>query len=194
MSARNATHKLMVSNLEGRLMKLKRLTASAVALSLLGPAFAQTASRPASGAAAPTASASAPQGMTISPNGTRASTRGPADFFTGMARIDPLFPVNAPSRMSGAYVTFEPGARSHWHMHPVGQTLVVTAGAGRTQEWGKPVQELHPGDVLWCPPGVKHWHGASPTTSLTHIALQETLDGKAVEWLEKVTDEQYSGK
>ncbi|MBT2304667.1 cupin domain-containing protein [Variovorax paradoxus] len=172
---------------------MKRITASLAAVSLIGAAVAQTSPAPATGSA-PAASSVAPQGMSISRNGTRPSAPGPAQFFAGTARIDPLFPVNAPSRMSGASVTFEPGARSNWHTHPLGQVLVVTAGFGLAQQWGKAIQELRPGDVLWCPPGVKHWHGASPTTSLTHMALQESLDGKNVEWLEAVTDQQYSGR
>jgi quercetin dioxygenase-like cupin family protein len=105
-----------------------------------------------------------------------------------------LFPANDSAHFSGATVTFEPGARSAWHIHPAGQHLLVTAGVGRTQEWGGPIVEIKPGDVIWCPPGVKHWHGASPTTAMTHISLTGTIDGKNVEWMEKVTDEQYNGK
>ena len=105
--------------------------------------------------------------------------------------VEPLFPVNSPSRTSGGSVTFEPGARSAWHTHPLGQTLIVTAGTGWVQQWGGEKQEIRPGDVVWTPPGVKHWHGATPTTAMTHIAIQETLDGKNVEWMEKVSDEQY---
>jgi quercetin dioxygenase-like cupin family protein len=107
-------------------------------------------------------------------------------------RVDPLFSANAPARAYGAYVTFEPGARSAWHKHPLGQTLIVTAGTGRVQRWGGPIQEIKQGDVVWIPPNEKHWHGASPMTAMTHIAIQEQLDGKAVEWLEKVNDTQYS--
>jgi quercetin dioxygenase-like cupin family protein len=129
--------------------------------------------------------------QTISRAGSQASSKGPAEYFTGNVRVDPLFPANDSTPISGAYVTFEPGARSAWHVHPAGQRLIVTAGAGRIQEWGGPVVEIHPGDVVWCPPGVKHWHGASPTTSMTHIALTETVNGKNVEWMEKLTDEQY---
>lgn len=127
----------------------------------------------------------------ISQNGSRPSAKGPADYFTGNVRVDPLFAVNPATNVSGAYVTFEPGARSAWHTHPAGQTLVVTAGTGWTQEWGGPIQEIHPGDVVTCPPGVKHWHGASPTTAMTHLAITGDLDGKNVEWMEKVSDEQY---
>lgn len=131
------------------------------------------------------------QDMTITRAGTQASAKGPEKNFTGSVRVDPLFPANAPSTTSGAYVTFEPGARSAWHTHPKGQVLVVTAGVGRVQRWGGPIQELRPGDVVWTPPGVKHWHGAAPTTAMTHMAIQEAADGKNVEWLEKVSDEQY---
>jgi quercetin dioxygenase-like cupin family protein len=130
-------------------------------------------------------------GMEISRNGTRASAEGPAEYFTGSVRIDPLFDAVEPARASAGVVTFEPGARSAWHTHPLGQRLVVTSGLGWTQVEGGPVEELRPGDVVWCPPGVKHWHGATPTTALTHIAIQEAKDGKAVTWMEKVTDEQY---
>jgi quercetin dioxygenase-like cupin family protein len=124
--------------------------------------------------------------------GTQASTAGPADYFTGRARVDPLFPASSEINASGAYVTFEPGARSAWHTHPAGQRLVVVSGAGLTQDWGKPVQEIRPGDVVWCPPGVKHWHGAAPTTAMTHLAVTGAVDGKSVEWMEKVTDDQYN--
>lgn len=136
------------------------------------------------------ASASA-QDMTITRAGAQASAKGPDQNFTGAVRVDPLFSAHAPSTASGAYVTFEPGARSAWHTHPKGQVLVVTAGVGRVQRWGGPVQELHPDDVVWTPPGVKHWHGAAPTTAMTHMAIQEAADGKSVAWLEQVSDEQY---
>jgi quercetin dioxygenase-like cupin family protein len=109
-------------------------------------------------------------------------------------RVDPLFPANDSAPFSGAYVTFEPGARSAWHIHPAGQHLLVTAGVGRTGEWEGRVDEIKAGDVIWCPPGIKHWHGAAPTTAMTHIAITGRLDGKSVEWMEKVTDEQYNGK
>lgn len=130
----------------------------------------------------------------VTKNGTQASIKGSDKFFTGDVRIDPLFPATSPSRTSGAYVTFEPGARSAWHTHPLGQTLVVTSGVGFTQEWGGPIVEIHPGDVITCPSGVKHWHGASPHNAMTHLSVVEELDGKNVEWLEKVTDEQYYDK
>ena len=130
--------------------------------------------------------------MEIKRIGSQPSMQGPADWFTGSVRIDPLFlEAQIPARATGASVTFEPGARTAWHTHPVGQTLIVTAGCGRVQRKGGPIEEIHPGDVVWFPPGEKHWHGASPETSMTHIAVQEQRDGKAVEWLEHVSDEQY---
>jgi quercetin dioxygenase-like cupin family protein len=129
--------------------------------------------------------------MDIKRIGSQPSGKGPADYFTGTVRIDPLFEAAAPARVAGASVTFEPGARTAWHTHPLGQTLVVTAGSGRTQRWGGPIETIQPGDVVWIPPGEKHWHGASATTAMTHLAVQERLDGKAVEWLEQVSDEQY---
>ena len=132
--------------------------------------------------------------MDILRAGTRPSGKGPPDWFTGTVRIDPLFQPNAPARAAAACVTFEPGARTAWHTHPLGQTLIVTFGAGRTQRWDGPIEEIRPGDVVWIPPGEKHWHGASPTTAMTHIAIHEQLDGKTVDWMEKVTDEQYQGK
>jgi len=131
--------------------------------------------------------------MEITRVGSRPSGKGPADWFTGTVRIDPLFQASAPGRAGGAAVTFEPGARTAWHTHPLGQTLIVTAGSGRVQRWGGPIEEIRPGDVVSFPAGEKHWHGASPTTAMTHIAIQEQLDGKPVDWLEHVTDEQYEG-
>jgi len=127
----------------------------------------------------------------IKRNGSQASTKGPADWFTGAVRIDPLFQASDPARAVGARVTFEPGARTAWHTHPLGQTLIVTAGLGWAQRTGGPVEEIRPGDVVWFPPGLKHWHGASPTTAMTHIAIQEQLNGRVVDWMEKVSDEQY---
>jgi quercetin dioxygenase-like cupin family protein len=128
----------------------------------------------------------------------RASTRRPvsaaADTFTGNARVERLFAATKELPVAGAYVTFESGARSNWHTHPAGQRLVVIAGAGRTQEWGKPMQEIHPGDVIVCPPGVKHWHGASPSNSMTHLAVTGNVGGKTVNWMERVTEDQYAGK
>jgi len=129
--------------------------------------------------------------MDIKRAGSQASGKGPGDWFTGTVRIDPLFQAPAPARVAGAAVTFEPGARTAWHTHPLGQTLIVTAGFGRAQRVGGPIEDLRPGDVVWIPPGEKHWHGAAPTTAVTHIAVQEQLDGRTVDWLEHVSDDQY---
>jgi quercetin dioxygenase-like cupin family protein len=129
--------------------------------------------------------------MEIKRCGSRPSNKGSADYFTGNVRIDPVIDAPEPARVASASVTFEPGARTAWHTHPLGQTLIVTSGCGRAQRWDGPIEEIRPGDVVWFAPGEKHWHGASPTTGMTHIATQEKLDGKAVEWLEHVTDEQY---
>jgi quercetin dioxygenase-like cupin family protein len=129
--------------------------------------------------------------MEIKRSGSQASGKGPAEWFTGTVRIDPLFQANAPARAAGNAVTFEPGARTAWHTHPLGQVLIVTAGCGRVQREGDAIEEIRPGDVVWFAPNEKHWHGAAATTAMTHIAIQEALDGKAVEWLEKVSDEQY---
>jgi len=129
--------------------------------------------------------------MEIIRNGSQPSVKGPSDWFTGTVRIDPLFQPNDARRAGAATVTFEPGARTAWHTHPLGQTLIVTAGCGRVRREGGPVEEIRPGDVVWFPPGEKHWHGAAPSTAMTHIAIQEQLDGKVVEWMEKVGDEQY---
>jgi len=124
--------------------------------------------------------------MEIKRVGSRPSSVAPADWFTGTVRIDPLFQASAPARVAGASVTFEPGARSAWHTHPLGQTLIVTAGAGLAQREGGPIESIYPGDVVWFSPGERHWHGATPTTAMTHIAIHEALDGKVVEWMEKV--------
>jgi len=129
--------------------------------------------------------------MEIKVNGSQPSVKGPEDWFTGTVRIDPLFDRTGPARVSGASVTFEPGARTAWHTHPLGQTLIVTAGLGWVQKDGEAVQEIRPGDVVWFAPDEKHWHGASPTTAMTHVAIQEKLDGKVVDWMEKVTGQQY---
>jgi len=129
--------------------------------------------------------------MDIKRAGSRPSSKGPADWFTGSVRIDPLLDPPDPARVAGASVTFEPGARTAWHTHPLGQSLIVTSGCGLAQRWGGPIEQIRPGDVIWFAPGEKHWHGATPTTAMTHIAVQEKLEGKAVEWLEKVSDEQY---
>ena len=129
--------------------------------------------------------------MEITKSGSRPSAKGPADWFTGVVRIDSPFQRNPPARIGGAIVTFEPGARTAWHTHPLGQTLIVTAGCGRVRREGGPIEEIRPGDIVWFAPGEKHWHGASPTAAMTHIAIAEMLDGKVVEWMEHVTDEQY---
>jgi quercetin dioxygenase-like cupin family protein len=129
---------------------------------------------------------------TVSRSETRLQVDAPAAYFTGKARITPQFDANAVASMTGGYVAFEPGARSAWHTHPAGQRLLVTSGVGRTQAWGGPVIDIRAGDVVWCPPGVKHWHGASPTQGMTHLALTGTVDGKNVQWMEKVTDAQYT--
>ena len=131
--------------------------------------------------------------MDIKRSGANPSGRGPAEYFTGAVRVDPLHDAPAPARVSTAAVTFEPGARTAWHTHPLGQTLVVTAGCGRAQRWGGPIEELRPGDVVWIPPGEKHWHGAGPATGMSHISIVEKLDGVSADWLEKVSDEQYLG-
>lgn len=163
---------------------MKLLAATIAAFILMATASAQTDVRP--GAGAPGS-----QGLEIKRNGSQPSGKGPGQFFTGGVRVDPLFQMDPPARTRGAFVTFEPGARSAWHTHPLGQILVVTAGAGLAQRWGGPIQEIGPGDVIWIPPGVKHWHGATAATGMTHIAIQEHLDGNVVDWMEKVSDEQY---
>jgi quercetin dioxygenase-like cupin family protein len=131
--------------------------------------------------------------MEIKRSGSQPSRQGPADYFTGTVRIDPLVEALEPARVVVASVTFEPGARTAWHTHPLGQTLLVTAGCGRAQRWGGPIEEIRPGDVISFAPGEKHWHGAAPTTAMTHTAIQERLDGTTVDWMEKVGDEQYEG-
>ena len=150
-------------------------------------------------AAAPFASAADPSGpapaaQQITHAGSQAPTFGSAEYFTGRVRVDPLFPASASINASAAYVTFEPGARSAWHTHPAGQRLVVTSGMGLTQEWGQPVQALRQGDVVWCPPGVKHWHGAAPHSAMTHLAVGGNVNGVTVNWMEKVTDEEYNAR
>jgi quercetin dioxygenase-like cupin family protein len=132
--------------------------------------------------------------MDIKRNCSQPAGKGPDEYFTGTVRIDPLFQAPDPARVVGASVTFEPGARTAWHTHPLGQTLVVTAGCGLAQRWAGPIEEIRPGDVIWFPPGEKHWHGATATTAMTHIAIQERLDGKTVDWMEKVSDEQYEAR
>ncbi|MDR6666930.1 (R)-mandelonitrile lyase [Rhizobium sp. 1399] len=132
--------------------------------------------------------------MDIKATGSRPSTKGQADYFTGSVRLDPLVEAPEPARVRGTHVTFEPGARTAWHTHPLGQTLIVTSGRGLAQTWGGEIREIRPGDVVWFPPGEKHWHGASPETAMSHIAIQEALNGSVADWLEQVSDEQYAGK
>ncbi|TIN27346.1 MAG: cupin domain-containing protein [Mesorhizobium sp.] len=129
--------------------------------------------------------------MDIKRSGSQPSAKGPADYFTGAVRIDAPFKGSEPARVGGATVTFEPGARTAWHTHPLGQTLIVLSGAGLVQREGEPVEPIRPGDIVWFAPGEKHWHGAAPTTAMSHIAIAEALDGKVVDWMEKVSDEQY---
>ncbi len=131
------------------------------------------------------------QTIKITRSGSQDPKKGPEEYFTGSVQVQPLFPANDPSRTSGGKVTFEPGARSAWHTHAFGQILIVTEGTGWIQQWGGPIEEIRKGDFVWIPAGVKHWHGAAPNTAMTHIAIQEELNGKAVEWMEKVSDEQY---
>jgi quercetin dioxygenase-like cupin family protein len=140
------------------------------------------------------AKAKGSQKMDIKRSGSRPSGKGQADYFTGNVRIDPLNQAPAPARVSIVSVTFEPGARTAWHSHPLGQTLIVTAGSGRVQNWDGPIEEIHPGDVAWCPPGEKHWHGATATTAMTHISIVEQYDGKSADWMEKVSDEEYQAR
>ena len=172
---------------------MKLLVAMVMSVALLASACSHSnQGRAVAGSDAASATLREPsQAITITRSGSQPSRQGPAENFTGSVRIDPLFNANPPSRASGGRVTFEPGARTAWHTHPLGQTLIVTAGCGRAQRWGGPVEEIRPGDVVCIAPGEKHWHGAAPTTAMTHIAIQEQLDGKAVDWLEKVSDEQY---
>ncbi|MCU1733475.1 MULTISPECIES: cupin domain-containing protein [unclassified Pseudomonas] len=154
---------------------MKRLAATALSLSLL----------------ALDASAEEKPVLTVTPNGSQPSAKGPADYFTGTVRVDAPFKGTDNARVSGATVTFEPGARTAWHTHPLGQTLIVTAGTGLVQQLGQPVRAIRPGDTVWIPPNVKHWHGATATTAMTHIAIAEVLDGKVVEWMEQVSDDHY---
>jgi 4-carboxymuconolactone decarboxylase len=169
---------------------MKLLVATAITLSLLASAFAQTNQ---AGADSDRGVAQAPgsQSIRIMRSGSQPSRQGPAENFTGFVRVDPLFQANAPARTSGSLVTFEPGARTAWHTHPLGQVLIVTAGTGRVQRWGDPVDEIRQGDVVWIPPGQKHWHGGAPDSSMAHIAIVEALNGKVVDWMEKVSDAQY---
>ena len=169
---------------------MQLLAATVMALALLALACAQAPqAKAAAGSDAPAVAASVDvPTITIARSGSQPSRQGPAENFTGSVRVDPLFQAHDPSRASGARVTFEPGARTAWHMHPLGQTLLVTAGVGRVQRWGGPVEEIRPGDVVRIPPGVKHWHGAAPAAAMTHIAIVEQLDGKSTDWMEKVSD------
>jgi len=172
-------------------MKLLVATVMSLFLLTLASAYVNQA-RAASGSGAPSvATSDDSQTISITRSGSQPSAKGPAEYFTGSARIEPLFKAKDPSRTSGALVTFEPGTRTAWHTHPVGQILIVTAGSGWVQQWGGQIQEIRQGDVVWIPPAQKHWHGATATTGMTHVAIQEHLDGKRVEWMEKVSDEQY---
>ena len=172
---------------------MKLLTATVMSLSLLCSACAGVNQErvPSGSYSSSAASSKQAQKITITRSGSQPSRQAPAQYFTGSVRIDPLFQAKDPSHTSGSYVTFEPGARSAWHTHPLGQTLIVTAGTGRVQRWGDPVEEIRPGDVVWIPPGQKHWHGASPETGMTHIAIQGEVGGKNVDWMEKVSEEEY---
>ncbi len=172
---------------------MKLLAATVMSLFLLASASVHAAqTRAASGSGAPpVASSEDSQTISITRSGSQPSAKGPAEYFTGSVRVDPLFKANDPSRTSGALVTFEPGARTAWHTHPFGQILIVTAGSGWVQQWGGQIQEIRQGDVVRIPSGQKHWHGATATTGMTHIAIQEHLDGKTADWMEKVSDEQY---
>ena len=163
---------------------MKLLATTIVSSSLLALGFS-----PVEPAQAP--SSNNTQLVEVRRNGSQPSTRGPAENFTGSVRVDPLFSGQGPARAGGASVTFEPRARTAWHTHPLGQRLIVTAGVGWVQQWGGQIQEMRPGDVVWIPPGVKHWHGATTTTTMTHIAIQEQLDGRVVDWMEQVSNEQY---
>jgi quercetin dioxygenase-like cupin family protein len=153
--------------------EMKRLVATAISLALLAAAPANA------------------QSIEVTPNGSRPSARGSAQNFTGSVVVDPLFGATEYTRATGGHVTFEPGARSAWHTHPAGQTLIVTSGTGWVQQWNGEKREIRPGDVIWTPPGVKHWHGATATNGMSHIAIQEHVDGKVVDWMEQVSDEQY---
>jgi len=170
---------------------MTRLATIAVALTLVAPTVAGAGNLMLAQAGTPAAATQSQADLRISRAGAQPSVRGPADYFTGTVRVDPMFPATAPSRITGGHVTFEPGARSAWHTHPVGQVLVVTSGIGWIQREGGAVEEMRPGDVVWIPPGVKHWHGAAATTGMTHIALTEQVDGQVATWMEQVSDEQY---
>jgi quercetin dioxygenase-like cupin family protein len=166
---------------------MRFVTSAALCLLLLAPAPAQAQE-------SKTSPAGTAKTVEVTRSGSLPSAKASAEFFIGSVRLDPLFRAEDPSRVSGGLVTFEPGARSAWHTHPLGQILIVTAGLGYVQQWGGPIQEIRPGDVVRIPPGVKHWHGATATTGMSHIAIQEWLDGGNVDWLEQVSSEQYQAK
>ena len=175
-------------------MNMRRLIAAATSLSLIAAAPAalpRPLGPPAEGVAV-TAAAQDSRAERVARAGSRPSAAGPAENFTGSVRIDPAFDAAGPRRAAGAFVTFEPGARTAWHAHPLGQTLIVTAGVGRVQQWDRPMQEIRPGDVVTIPAGAKHWHGAAPTTAMTHLAIHEAQDGRVVRWMEQVSDAQYT--
>jgi len=169
---------------------MRLITTAAIALSLLASASAQTNQERAT-SGPDSAQTSGAQSIRITRSGSQPTRQGPSEHFSGSARVEHVFRADAPGRAAGALVTFEPGARTAWHTHPLGQTLIVTAGVGRVQRWGDPVDEIRQGDVVWIPPGQKHWHGAAPGSSMAHVAIGESLDGKTVEWMEKVSDAQY---
>ena len=169
-------------------MKLLAATIMSLFLLVSNGAHAQAASASGTSQTAPVQDS---QTIKITRSGSQQRSKGPAEYFAGAVQVEPLFPANDPSRTTGGIVKFQPGARSAWHTHPLGQTLIVTDGTGWIQQWGGPIEEIRKGDVIWIPAGVKHWHGATPNTAMTHVAIQEQLNGKAVEWMEKVTDEQY---
>ncbi len=177
-----------------KVTKMKLFAATVVSFSLFASASSliNQEGKVSGTGAVTSASVQDAQKIKITRSGSQPSRQAPAENFTGSVRVDPLFQANDPARAFGARVTFEPGARTAWHSHPLGQTLIVTAGIGRVQRWGDPVEEIRQGDVVWTPAGQKHWHGASPNTEMTHIAITEQLDGKTVEWMEKVSDAQYS--
>ena len=170
---------------------MKVLAAALIAVSLFGWAASQAQADPAQAGASPTSSTQDSHSIQIRRSGSQQPSKGSAVYFSGSVAIEPLFSPHDPSRTTGGEVTFQPGARSAWHTHPLGQILIVTDGTGWIQQWGGPIEEIRKGDVIWIPPGVKHWHGATPTTAMTHIAIQESLDGKVVDWMEHVSDEQY---
>jgi len=175
--------------MEGAEMKV--LAAALISFSLFASAASQAQTGAAQADASPTASAQDSHSIRITRSGSQQPRKGPAGYFTGSVQVEPLFSAHDPSRVSGGKVMFEPGARSAWHTHPLGQILIVTEGTGWIQQWGGPIEEIRKGDVIWIQAGVKHWHGATPNTAMTHIAIQEQLNGIAVEWMQKVTDEQY---